>query len=373
MTYDAVVLEFDFVPSADTVYFTYVFGSDEYLEWVNLFNDVFAFYVNGQNCATVPGGPVSIDTINDAVNAALFRDNSFSAPPANPINIQSDGLSVELICSAPVTPNVINHMKLALADTSDQILDSVVMIKAASLSVVPPESCNNSVDDDDDGHIDMDDTKCQTTTTPPPAGGGGIGGVGGAPAFTGIEGTPILLDPAVFGWVPQGDTVSTTWTVVGINGATDTCEISPAGYQLLDGGNIATATAICPQEGEYKATVQGWPSASGGLGDEFGYDVDFFVHNAPPSVGIAAPLATDAITTGQAVDLIADVTDPGTYDTATCSWVIGSSNAACQRHGSAATPSTVQALIDIAALVPELISSSRSAVQPPGRVTRRRR
>lgn len=43
VTFDAASLEFDFVPAASTVYFTYTFGSDEYLEWVNLFNDVFAF------------------------------------------------------------------------------------------------------------------------------------------------------------------------------------------------------------------------------------------------------------------------------------------------------------------------------------------
>ncbi|HRW36098.1 MAG TPA: choice-of-anchor L domain-containing protein, partial [Aquihabitans sp.] len=77
ITFDAASLEFDFVPTADTIYFTYTWASDEYLEWVNLFNDVFAFYVNGQNCATTPGGdPVSIDTINDAVNPQLFRDNA---------------------------------------------------------------------------------------------------------------------------------------------------------------------------------------------------------------------------------------------------------------------------------------------------------
>ena len=39
------------------------------------------------------------------------------------------GLSVELICSAPVNAGQTNHMKLAIADTSDQILDSFVMLK----------------------------------------------------------------------------------------------------------------------------------------------------------------------------------------------------------------------------------------------------
>src|SRR5688572_7544368 len=35
LSYDACILEFDFVPMADTVKFRYVFGSDEYMEWVS--------------------------------------------------------------------------------------------------------------------------------------------------------------------------------------------------------------------------------------------------------------------------------------------------------------------------------------------------
>ena len=43
-TYDAAVLEFDFIPTANQVVFQYAFSSDEYPEWVNTdFNDVFAF------------------------------------------------------------------------------------------------------------------------------------------------------------------------------------------------------------------------------------------------------------------------------------------------------------------------------------------
>ena len=77
-TFDAVSLSFDFVPDAATIYISYVFGSEEYNEYVNLgFNDVFAFYVNGVNCATVGAGtPVTVDSINAGANAALFRDNT---------------------------------------------------------------------------------------------------------------------------------------------------------------------------------------------------------------------------------------------------------------------------------------------------------
>ena len=47
-TEDAAILEFDFVPSSDTVTFNYVFASEEYLDFVNSsYNDVFAFLISG--------------------------------------------------------------------------------------------------------------------------------------------------------------------------------------------------------------------------------------------------------------------------------------------------------------------------------------
>jgi hypothetical protein len=320
-TYDAASLEFDFVPTTNHVYFTYVFGSDEYLEWVNLYNDVFGFFVNGQNCATTPSGqPVSIDTINSTVNPNLYRDNSFANPPANPINIEPDGLSVEMICSAPVNAGQVNHMKLAIADTSDHILDSVVMLKAQSLSVVPPESCNNGVDDNGDGKVDMSDPLCQATTTPPPVGNGGIGSGNTAPPFTGNEGAPIPLDASALGWTATPDTVSTTWQVTGINGTPGSCDVAPATAQPLNpDGSIAVVHAVCPNEGEYVAHVWGWDGPGGTGGSTFDYDVDFFVHNAPPAVTIGAPASGAQVDVGQPVALSASVTDPGASDTATCS------------------------------------------------------
>jgi hypothetical protein len=142
-TYDASVLEFDFVPQHPTVQFSYVFSSEEYSDYSNTpFNDVFAFSVNGTNCALVPGGsePVSINTINNGNDQEggdttphhpeLFRDN---VRPAPSIFSQMDGLTSMLTCNATVTPGQTSHMKLAIADASDAIFDSAVFIQANSL------------------------------------------------------------------------------------------------------------------------------------------------------------------------------------------------------------------------------------------------
>lgn len=149
-TLNATILLFEIVPDADSVYFQYVFSSEEYNEYVfSPFNDVFAFYVNGQNCALVgsPAVPVSINTINNghqnsfgvnAKNPALYRNNTFPAAPT--IDLEPDGLTIVLTCRAGVNANVANQVKLAIADASDPILDSWVFIEAGSFSTIPPEN-----------------------------------------------------------------------------------------------------------------------------------------------------------------------------------------------------------------------------------------
>ena len=141
-TFDATVLEFDFVPQFSTVQFKYVFSSEEYSDYSNTpYNDVFAFYINGVNTALVPGTsePVSINTINNGNDdggdttphhADLFVDN---VRPTVTIDTQMDGLTVVLTCSANVVPGEVNHMKLAISDASDGVFDSAVFIQARSL------------------------------------------------------------------------------------------------------------------------------------------------------------------------------------------------------------------------------------------------
>jgi hypothetical protein len=134
-TFDAAVLEFDFVPATSNVSFRYVFASEEYNEFVGAFNDVFAFVIDGQNVALIPATstPVAINTVNLTTNSSFYRNNDPSdLGIPTPFGTQFDGFTVVLTASATLTPGVTHHIKLVIADTDDGILDSAVFLQAGS-------------------------------------------------------------------------------------------------------------------------------------------------------------------------------------------------------------------------------------------------
>jgi hypothetical protein len=145
-TNDAAVLEFDFVPTSDTVSFQYVFASDEYNEFVFDYNDVFGFFLNGTNIALIPGTqtPVSINNVNNGnstgepnnppVNPQDFVNNDFQWTTPAPIDTEMDGLTIVFTASATVTPGQTSHIKLAIADATDYSYDSNVFIKGGSFT-----------------------------------------------------------------------------------------------------------------------------------------------------------------------------------------------------------------------------------------------
>jgi hypothetical protein len=152
-THDGSVLTITFVPTGSTIQFSYIFGSEEYNEYVDSnFNDVFGFFVNGVNRALIPGTstPVAINNVNCGYSSSgappgpgthcdLFVNND---PPTH--DTQLDGYTATLSFTAPVNPNVPNTLKIAIADTSDFILDSAVFIAGGSLSVVAPPTIAKS-------------------------------------------------------------------------------------------------------------------------------------------------------------------------------------------------------------------------------------
>ncbi|HEY1040273.1 MAG TPA: choice-of-anchor L domain-containing protein [Bacteroidia bacterium] len=145
-TFDVCYIEMDIVPTSDSLSFNYVFGSEEYDEFVGSnYNDVFAFFISGKgidgekNLAVVPGTntPVSVNTINNgkheygsrinASNSSYYRRNDQGMIP-----IEYDGLTKLMEIRQPVTPYETYHLKLAIADVSDDSYDSGVLIEGKS-------------------------------------------------------------------------------------------------------------------------------------------------------------------------------------------------------------------------------------------------
>lgn len=146
-TQDATILEFDFVPSSDSIAFNYVFGSEEYNEFVNSgYNDIFGFFISGpgingtQNIALFPGTntPVAIDSINNGyapvatlptgpcTNCQYYIENSGGTI------LQYDGYTTVLTAGTRVQPCATYHLRLAIADAGDGIYDSGIFIQAGS-------------------------------------------------------------------------------------------------------------------------------------------------------------------------------------------------------------------------------------------------
>ncbi len=137
-TYDAAILQFNFIPATDLVEFRYVFASEEYPEYAgSSFNDVFAFFISGgpenynnYNIARLPGTsiPVTINNVNHFTNSQYYVSNWSPAT----INIEYDGFTVVLTAMAAVTPCQTYTMRLGVADVADGIYDSAVFLEAGS-------------------------------------------------------------------------------------------------------------------------------------------------------------------------------------------------------------------------------------------------
>ena len=134
-TNDCCILEFDVIPTCNQLQIRFVFGSEEYPEWVSAgFNDAFGFFISGpdpsggnynnDNVALLPDGVtiVSIDNVNANLNSAYYVDNS-----AGQTNV-FDAFTTVLISEVSVVPCESYHFKIAIADAGDGIFDSGVFI-----------------------------------------------------------------------------------------------------------------------------------------------------------------------------------------------------------------------------------------------------
>jgi uncharacterized protein (TIGR02145 family) len=157
---DKSVLEFDFIPQTDIVSFRYVFGSIEFDGFCPSINDAFGLFLSG------PGISGGQGFQNDAVNIAILPNSNNYVTISNICaedmgnlgngvyswwNLKKDYFSYNRLtyvftASYTVECGQTYHMKFAIGDASDGILDSGVFLEQnsfSSTSVTPNATFSN--------------------------------------------------------------------------------------------------------------------------------------------------------------------------------------------------------------------------------------
>ena len=147
---DIAVLEFDFTATGDSLNFNFVWASEEYPEFVNSFNDAFAFFLSGpgldgpysddgENIAQIPGTDlaVTIDNLNngnDGVSGPCQYCEYYINNLGNtdPNGTQYDGYTTLLPANSQLQCGETYHIKLVIADAGDTAYDSAVFLEAGS-------------------------------------------------------------------------------------------------------------------------------------------------------------------------------------------------------------------------------------------------
>lgn len=153
---NATMLEFNFVPSASTLSFSFLYASEEYGTFQCDYGDAFAILLTHvqtntvTNLAVVPGTstPISSYTVrNGAYNSSCAGSNVsyFGAfyqlgVVDGPINF--NGRTTPFFVDHPVTPGANYHIKFVIADRSDQQFDSALFLNGGSFNIgaaLPPD------------------------------------------------------------------------------------------------------------------------------------------------------------------------------------------------------------------------------------------
>ncbi|MFT5849076.1 choice-of-anchor L domain-containing protein, partial [Psychroserpens sp.] len=154
---NASIIEFDFVPLANSISFDFLMASEEYNGSTGgtfecTFSDAFAFLLtdaagNVTNLAVLPGTttPILVTNIHPvnpgcpAVNEEFFGGYTNNDLDEDPNDIDPpmsfDGRTTVFTAQAPVIPGDTYRIKLVIADAGDAALDSGVFLKAGSFDL----------------------------------------------------------------------------------------------------------------------------------------------------------------------------------------------------------------------------------------------
>ncbi|OYX26314.1 MAG: hypothetical protein B7Z06_05860 [Flavobacteriales bacterium 32-35-8] len=145
-TLNATSIEFDIISTSNQLQFNYLLASEEY-EGANScqFSDGFAFLIRPtvgaapyENIALIPNTtiPVNTGTIHPQLgpNCPAVNEQYFDGYNIGDTNYE--GRTTVLTATATIIPYVQYHIKLVIADQSDQTFDSAVFIEGDSFNIL---------------------------------------------------------------------------------------------------------------------------------------------------------------------------------------------------------------------------------------------
>ncbi len=160
VTNDAAALGFDLFCENGQLEFEFQFGSEEYLEYVEDFNDGFLILVNDTIVSLLPDGEdiISVDSVHPFVpshvsklglnipakNKYLYLDNDDDIKPTvNPSDyyrlVECDGMTVKLRGHVLVEPGQTYRVRMVIADAKDWAYDAAILFEKNSVKTIQPE------------------------------------------------------------------------------------------------------------------------------------------------------------------------------------------------------------------------------------------
>ncbi|MGB0933033.1 MAG: choice-of-anchor L domain-containing protein [Lishizhenia sp.] len=151
--FDVCKLDFDIIPIGDTLFSSFIFGSEEYPEFVDSeFNDFFAIILENKqtgektNLAEIPGtnSIVSVNTLNNGIGNTGPCENCFfyvnngngnqSPYDESDAYLQMDGFSKRITVKVPIQTGTEYHVSIVLMDVTDGSYDSNLFFEYSSFS-----------------------------------------------------------------------------------------------------------------------------------------------------------------------------------------------------------------------------------------------
>lgn len=144
-SFNATVLEFDFVPLGSQISFDYIFSSEEYHGTATCqYSDGFAFLLravgdtNYQNLAVIPNTtiPVKVTSVHPEIPGGCPAQNEEYFESFNDVNHPTNfnGQTKILTAQATVIPGTTYHIKLVIADEGNYRYDSAIFLKGSSFN-----------------------------------------------------------------------------------------------------------------------------------------------------------------------------------------------------------------------------------------------